>query len=50
MLEDDATVWENIQVELYTILTINKNLTNNNSMILKALLDIYHTVQIFISY
>lgn len=32
---------ENIQVELYTILTRNKILANNNPMILEVLLDIY---------
>ena len=32
---------ENILVELYTVLISNKILANNNSMILKVLLDIY---------
>lgn len=32
---------ENMQVELYTILFISKILASNNSVILKALLDIY---------
>lgn len=35
---------ENMQVELYTILFISKILASNNSVILKALLDIYQVV------
>lgn len=39
--------WEHLQVELDTILIINKILANNNSMLLKALLNIYQLVSNF---